>query len=190
MGQDLAHKGTEARVTNTTQGEIEMMERQLEDLNCSHKGWINLVAQATLPKQHWMTENDLQKGLDVLGLVYEEAQRLLMNMEQNLSQQGTPEMAMMQGLLRPWKMTHHHAVPSTLNRLAVMDLHSFQSSALHTHSPYFNPVQFLMLSIHIVLGLPHPLFPSIFPSSNNLCIPFCLIKCPKSWIFFLYCCYQ
>ena len=77
-------------------------------------------------------------------------------------------------------------MPSTLSRLAVMDLHSIQSLALHTHSPYFSSVQSLMLSIHIILGLPCPLFPSIFPSSNNLCIPFCLIQCPKYWSFLFF----
>ena len=80
---------------------------------------------------------------------------------------------------------HHHVVPSTLSRLAVMDLHSIWSLALHTHSPYLSPVQTLMLSIHIILGLPCPLCPSIFPSSNNLCIPFCLIKCLKYILFLL-----
>ena len=70
-----------------------------------------------------------------------------------------------------------------LSRLAIMHLHSIRSSALCTHSPYFSPVQSLMLSIHIVLGLPCPLFPAIFPSGNNLCIQFCLIKCPKYWSF-------
>ena len=80
----------------------------------------------------------------------------------------------------------HHVVPSTFSRLAVMDLHSTQSLALHTNSPYFSPVQSLMLSIHIILALPHPLFLSISPSSNNLCIPFCLIKCPKYWSFLFF----
>ena len=86
-------------------------------------------------------------------------------------------------------INHHHVVPSTLRRLAVMDLHFICSLAHCTHSPYFSPVQSLMLSIHIIPDLPHPLFPSIFPSSNNLCIPFCLIKYPKYWSF-LYCHYQ
>ena len=77
-------------------------------------------------------------------------------------------------------------MPSSLSRLAILDLNSIQSSALCTHSPYFSPVQSLMLSIHIILGLPCPLFPSIFPSSNNLCIPFCQIKCLKYWSFLFF----
>ena len=47
-----------------------------------------------------MTESDLQLGLKVLGLVYEEPQRLLTTMEEDLSQQGVPEMAMMQQLVK------------------------------------------------------------------------------------------
>ena len=74
-------------------------------------------------------------------------------------------------------------MPSTLSRLAVKDLHFIWSLVLCTHSPYFSPVQSFMLSMHIILGLPHPLFTSIFPSSNNLYIPFCQIKCPKYWSF-------
>ena len=47
MGQALAHKETklaEARATDTAQGEIKMMEEQLEGLKCSYEGWINMVA--------------------------------------------------------------------------------------------------------------------------------------------------
>ena len=36
---------------DTVQGEIEMMEKQLEDLKHSHEGWIYLVTQAPLPEQ-------------------------------------------------------------------------------------------------------------------------------------------
>ena len=41
-----------------------------------------------LPKQHQMTESNLQAGLEVLGLVHKEPQRLLMAMEEDLSQWG------------------------------------------------------------------------------------------------------
>ena len=57
---------------DVTLGEIEIMEEQLEDLKCSYEGWINMVAWAALPKQHKMTESDLQAGLEILGLVYKE----------------------------------------------------------------------------------------------------------------------
>ena len=82
------------------QGEVNMMEKQLGDLKHSHEGWINLVTWAALPKQHPMTECDLQAGLEVLGLVYEEPWRLLMAMEEDLSQQGAPETAMMWQLVK------------------------------------------------------------------------------------------
>ena len=40
-------------------------------------------------------------------------------------------------------------------------------------------VHSLMLSVHIVLGLPRPLLPFILPSISNRCIPSPLIICPK-----------
>ena len=43
-----------------------------------------------------MAESDLQAGLEVLGLVYEEPQRLLMAMEEDVP----PKMAMMQQLVK------------------------------------------------------------------------------------------
>ena len=54
---------------------------------------------------------------------------------------------------------------------------------LFTQSPYFSPVQSLMLYIHIILGLPCPLFPSIFLQVIIFVYPFCLIKCLKYWSF-------
>ena len=66
MGQALAHKGTKptkARAMDTVQGEIEIMEEQLEDLKCSYEGSINMVTLSALPEQHQMTESDLQAGL-------------------------------------------------------------------------------------------------------------------------------
>ena len=57
------------------------------------------------PEQHQMTENNLQAGLEVLGLVYEEPERLLMAMEEDPSQWGAPETAIMWQLVKAWKMT-------------------------------------------------------------------------------------
>ena len=71
------------------------MEGQLEDLRYSYEGWISLVAQASLSKQHPVTKRDIQAGLEILGLVYDEPQRLLMAMDKDPSQRGTPEMTTM-----------------------------------------------------------------------------------------------
>ena len=48
-----------------------------------------MVTHAALPKQHQMTGSNLQAGLEVLGLVYKEPQRLLMAKEEDLSQWGS-----------------------------------------------------------------------------------------------------
>ena len=58
-----------------------MLEGQLESLKCNYEGWINMVTQAILPKQHQMTERDLHMGLVILDLVWEEPKRLLLAME-------------------------------------------------------------------------------------------------------------
>ena len=42
-----------------------------------------------------------------------------------------------------------------------------------------------MLSIHCTLGLPLPLFPSIFPSRITLCMLLSLVRCPK-YLHFLF----
>ena len=63
-------------------------------MRCSYEGWISIVAWASLPKQNLMIERDIQARLEILGLVYKEPQRLLMTMEKDPSQRGTPEMAM------------------------------------------------------------------------------------------------
>ena len=78
---------------------------------------------------------------------------------------------------------HHHYVPSVINRSAVMDLHRSRSCATLIQSLYDIFVHSLMLSIHIVLGLPRPLLPFIFPSISNRCTPSPLIICPKYWHF-------
>ena len=78
---------------------------------------------------------------------------------------------------------HHHYVPSVVNRSAVMDLHHSRSCATLIQSLYDIFVHSLMLSVHIVLGLPRPLLPFILPSISNRCIPSPLIICPKYWHF-------
>ena len=62
---------------------------------------------------------------------------------------------------------HHHYVPSVVNRSAVMDLHRSRSCATLIQSLYDIFVHSLMLSVHIVLGLPRPLLPFILPSISN-----------------------
>ena len=74
---------------------------------------------------------------------------------------------------------YHHYVPSVVNRSAVMDLHRSRSCATLIQSLYDIFVHSLMLSVHIVLGLPRPLLPFILPSISNRCTPFPLIICPK-----------
>ena len=74
---------------------------------------------------------------------------------------------------------HHHYVPSVVNRSAVMDLHRSRSCATLIQSLYDIFVHSLMLSVHIVLGLPRPLLLFILPSISNRCTPFPLIICPK-----------
>ena len=78
---------------------------------------------------------------------------------------------------------HHHYVPSVVNRSAVMDLHRSRSCATLIQSLYDIFVHFLVLSVHIVLGLPRPLLPFILPSISNRCTLFPLIICPKYWHF-------
>ena len=73
----------------------------------------------------------------------------------------------------------HHYVPSVVNRSAIMDLHRSRSCATLMQSLYDIFVHSLMLSIHIVLGLPRPLLPFILPSISNRCTPSPLIICPK-----------
>ena len=83
-----------------------------------------------------------------------------------------------------WMMNHyHHYVPSVVNRSAVMDLHRSQSCATLIQSLYDIFVHSLMLSVHIVPGLPRPFLPFILPSISNRCTPFPLIICPKYWYF-------
>ena len=80
---------------------------------------------------------------------------------------------------------HHHYVPFVVNRSAVMDLHRSRSCATLIQSLYDIFVHSLMLSVHIVLGLPRPLLPFILPSISNRCTPFPLIICQKYWHFLL-----
>ena len=61
----------------------------------------------------------------------------------------------------------------------VMDLHRSRSCATLMHSLYDIFVHSLMLSVHIVLGLPRPLLPFILPSISNRCTPSPLIIRPK-----------
>ena len=75
-------------------------------------------------------------------------------------------------------------MPSVVNRSAVMDLHRSRSCATLIQSLYDIFVQSLMLSVHIILGLPRPLLPFILPSIANRCTPYPLIICPKYWHFF------
>ena len=51
---------------------------------------------------------------------------------------------------------HHHYVPFVVNRSAVTDLHRSRSCATLIQSLYDIFVHSLMLSVHIVLGLPRP----------------------------------
>ena len=79
--------------------------------------------------------------------------------------------------------THHHQyVPSVVNRSAVMDLHRSRSCATLMQS-YDIFVHSLMLSVHIVLGLPRPPLPFILPPISSRCTPYPLIICPKYWHF-------
>ena len=97
MGQVLGHKETElteARAVDTVQGEIKMMEEQLEGLKSRYEGWISTVAWTAFPEQHQVTEGNIKAGLQVLGLVYIELQRLLMAREENPSQWEAPETAL------------------------------------------------------------------------------------------------
>ena len=71
---------------------------------------------------------------------------------------------------------HHHYVPYVVNRSAVMDLHRSRSCATLIQSLYDIFVHSLMLSVHIVLGLPRPLLPFILPSISNRCTPSPLIN--------------
>ena len=98
MVEALAQKGAKlakVRATDTMPEETETMEGQLAGLRCSYEGWISMVAQAAFLEQHPMMERDIEAGLEILGLVYEEPQRLLMAMEGNPFQTGALEMAMM-----------------------------------------------------------------------------------------------
>ena len=70
---------------------------------------------------------------------------------------------------------HHHYVPSVVNRSAVMDLHRSRSCATLIQSLYDIFVHSVMLSVHIVLGLPRPLLLFILPSISNRCTPSPLI---------------
>ena len=80
--------------------EMETIEGQLADLRCSYEGWVSLVAQAYFPKQHLMMERDIQAGLEILDLVYDEPQRLLTVRDEDPFQRGTPETAMLQQLVK------------------------------------------------------------------------------------------
>ena len=84
-------------------------------------------------------------------------------------------------------ITHHHYVPSVVNRSAVMDLHRSRSCATLIQSLYDIFVHSLILSAHIVLGLPRPLLPLILPSISNRCTPSPLNICPKYWHFLHHC---
>ena len=91
-------KGTElakVRVMDTMQKEITALEGQLESLTYNYERWRNVVSQTTLQAQHQMMEGDLQTGMEILDLVQEEPQRLLMAIEEDLSQRGAVETAMM-----------------------------------------------------------------------------------------------
>ena len=88
-----------------------------------------------------------------------------------------------QTLTLPSGLPHHHYVPSVVNRWAVMDFHRSRSCTTLIQSLYDIPVHSSMLSVHIVLGLPRPLLPFIFPYNSNRCTPFPLIISPKYWHF-------
>ena len=60
-------------------------------------------------------------------------------------------------------------------------LHRSRSCATLIQSLYDIFVHSLMLSVHIVLGLPRPPLPFILPSISNRCTPSPLIICPKYW---------
>ena len=103
MGEALTQKGTkvtEVRVMgHHTRGDCDIgsAARKLES---KYKGWINMVAWAALPKQHQMTERDLQTGLEILDLVQKEPQSILMVMEEDPPWRGAAETAMMQQLVK------------------------------------------------------------------------------------------
>ena len=80
----------------------------------------------------------------------------------------------------PSKSFYHYLyAPPVVNRSAVIDFHRSRSCATLIQSLYDIFVHSLMLSVHIVLGLPRPLLPFILPSISNRCTPFPLIICPK-----------
>ena len=84
---------------------------------------------------------------------------------------------------------YHHQVPPTSSRSAIMDRSPAVGSAhrlfLHIHYRCV-PTILWCFFIQVTLGLPHPLFPSILPSSNNFWIDLALIKCPKYWHFLFF----
>ena len=80
---------------------------------------------------------------------------------------------------------HHHQVPSTCSRSAIMDL---QDLPLFLHIHYILrvcPNHSLMFFIQVILSLSRSLFPSILSSSNNFWIDLAL-TCPKYWHFLFF----
>ena len=97
MREALTLKGTKptkTRMMDTAQEDITMLEGQLESLKHNYKGWINMGSWASLPEQHQVIKGDLQMGLDILDLVWDESQSLLMAMEEDFCQTEATETAM------------------------------------------------------------------------------------------------
>ena len=80
---------------------------------------------------------------------------------------------------------HHHQVPSTCSRSAIMDLQDLPLF-LHIYPLWVCPNHSLMFFIQVILSLSRSLFPSILPSSNNFWIDLALITCPKYWHFLFF----
>ena len=81
------------------------------------------------------------------------------------------------------KLHSFHYVPSIVNWSDVVNLHRSRSCVTMLQSLYDIFVHSLLLSVHIVLGLPRPLLPFILPTISNRCTPSPLIIRPKYWHF-------
>ena len=102
--------------------------------------------------------------------------------ETNRQENGMPSEALGEAI-------HHHRVPSSPSRSAVMGLHLLRSCAILIQMPYIIPVHSVMLSVHVNRCLLLLRFPLIFPSSSNLWMPSLLITYLQNELaFFLLSC--
>ena len=84
---------------------------------------------------------------------------------------------------------HHHHVSSSRWSLTSMRLQTLLPWAFLTFSAYnvnSNSAHLHTFFVHPVLGNPRHLFPSIWPSTNILCLLSLLIKCPNYTAFLFF----